>query len=271
MMENFVHKDLISNLVPVVTPFNEDMSVDLESATSHAIFLKEAGVRAVVIGGTTGEGLALNSEEKTALCSLFSELGFLIIGCISSFDWVSTLDSIRAFSSAKYLLAMPPMFIRPSNEDIVDFFNFVEEHSGKKLILYNNPARTGVDISKMYSNFSNVLGVKETKFDLIPNMPWWCGEDSLAVRSMELGAAGLISACANAFPTIASKICNRSQSDEEASKWLKYSESIFKASNPLGVKYLLKKKGIIRSEKTRFSIKIRNSDLLDRIELDDIK
>lgn len=274
MIEVSILNNSISNLVPVITPFNDDLSIDLVSTMSHAVFLKNAGVKSVVVGGTTGEGLSLKAEEKAQISNLFKELGFTVVGCIASFDWVSTIESIKAFESAEYLLVMPPMFIKPSKGDIIDFFNFVKKRSNKELILYNNPSRTGVDISKLYNRyveFSNILGVKETNFESIPMVPWWCGEDLSAIMCMNKGAFGLISASANVFPTIAQKICERIQSEEEIIKWFNYVQAIFKLSNPLGVKYLLKKKGIIKSDKTRFSISIRDAKILDRIELDDIK
>ena len=247
---------LIHNLVPVIVSFKEDLTLDLESCKSHALFLKRAGIKSVVIGGTTGEGFALTGEEKEKLCDLFLELDFTVVGCISSFDWLSTLNSIYAFRSAHYLLVMPPMFIRPSEEDIVHFFEFVKNKSDKQIILYNNPARTNVDISKMYHKFDYVLGVKETNFTHIPKIAWWCGEDSFAIQAMELGASGLISASANVFPSISEKIALKIQTKSEKEKWLKYANLVFKFSNPLVVKYLLKKRGIIASDRTRFAIKL---------------
>ena len=252
---------MIYNLVPVIVPFKEDLSLDLESCKSHALFLKRAGIKSVVVGGTTGEGFALTGEEKEKLCDLFLEFDFTVVGCISSFDWLSTLNSIYAFRSAHYLLVMPPMFIRPSEEDIVHFFEFVKNKSDKKIILYNNPARTNVDISKIYDKFGYVLGVKETSFASIPKIAWWGGEDSFAIQAMELGASGLISASANAFPLISEKIARKIQTKSEKERWLKYANLVFRFSNPLVVKYLLKKKGIIASERTRFAIKLPECNL----------
>lgn len=244
------------NLVPTIVPFSPDLSVDFDSCKSHAVFLKNAGIESVVVAGTTGEGLALTPGEKEKLCELFLDSGFIVVGCISSFDWLSTADSIAAFGAANSLLVMPPMFVRPSEDDIMRFFDFVRTKSGKQIILYNNPARTNIDISAMYDRFDYVVGVKETNFTSIPTIPWWCGEDSFAVKAMEVGAAGLISACANVFPAISERIARKTASAEDKRKWNLYANLVFRFSNPLVAKYLLKKKGVIASERTRFTLEL---------------
>lgn len=258
------------NLVPIITPFLDDLSLDFMSYMNHVEFLYEHGIRGLVIGGTTGESVSLSDSEREMICGNIKATypDIKLAGCIAVSDLRSTATTLHAFRQCDLLLVMPPMFVRPSNDDVLDFFAYIMSLTDKPIMLYNNPARTKVDISSLYTDLcknKQIIGVKETvSLDAPPSVPWWCGEDSHACDSMSSGCSGIISACANILPKISCAIVNNTASPEQASKWNYFTQLILSYVNPLPVKYILHKLGVIRNPHLRFAIKLRDTAALDQ-------
>ena len=257
------------NVVPVITPFDADLSLDLDSFSNHVTFLYKNNVRSFIVGGTTGESLALNNSERSSLVESIKQFAddVEVIGCIFAFDWLNIEKMLDAFQECDFLLVMPPMFIRPNLEDILEYYHFIMSKTAQKIILYNNPSRTGVDMSNAYevlARFPQVIGVKETKFEQKTDLKLWCGEDTKAIDLVGNSCYGLISATANVLPRISNKI-GSNLSSNELSLWNDCVNELNKYANPTGVKYLLQKMGIIRSNAMRFAIK--TPKLLENLDL----
>lgn len=262
--------------MPIVTPFKpQDFSVDYDSLKKYVQFLYSSGIRSVVVGGTTGESVSLTNEERSEIVRVIKNLypDMIVAGGIITCDWMSLHKMLKAFEQCEALLVMPQMFIRPRDEDVEVFFDNIIAKTNKKIVLYNNPARLGVNISKMYAKLydrEHVIGVKETCFDLsdpqtLPSIPWWCGEDLLAADAVKAGAVGLISALSNLLPDLALRIASKQSNEADETKWKEWSRVIQDYRNPVPIKYLLYKMGIINSSCLRFALQMPDLTSLDEL------
>ena len=179
----------------------------------------EAGIRAVVLAGTTGEGATLSDEEKLSLIrvgkSCLRDRALLIAGTGSNdtAHAVALAQSAEA-AGADALLVVSPYYNKATEEGLCAHYIAIAGSVSIPVILYNVPSRTGVDIPvsvyRKLSRVPNIAGVKEASPDLQkvgrilaacgPDLPVWAGEDSLAVPVMSLGGQGVVSVVSNVCP-----------------------------------------------------------------------
>jgi 4-hydroxy-tetrahydrodipicolinate synthase len=218
--------DLDGVLVPCVTPFGDDGEVDLDAYERVVRFVLDAGVRGVVPGGTTGEYYAMSVAERVAVLRHTVEVvgdrvgdepnrRTLIAGCNAG----STRDTLVLASTAAELgydavmLAVPPTSL-PTQDELVVHVTTVAEAVGLPVVLYDYPARAGVQISleaiDRLADLPGVVGIKESSGDLsrfhalrrlvAGRMAICCGADDLAVDLFGWGVRGWIAGTANALP-----------------------------------------------------------------------
>jgi len=259
---------LPKNLVPIITPFTgSDLKIDFDSMLKQVEFLVSKGINGLILGGTTGESISLSNQERKEIIQVTAKSypNLSLVGCVFAWDWPGLVGMIDAFSGCRGLLVLPPMFIRPGRDDILDYYSTITKLSPLPIILYNNPSRTKVDISDLYEELTKlkqVIGVKETDFTNKHSVNVWCGEDSQATQ---VKCYGMISALANLLPAIANKIAEHTNTQDETQYWNNICNIMNNYVNPLPIKYLLHRLNIISSPETRFAIKLRNTDELDQL------
>lgn len=177
----------------------------------------EAGIKAVVITGTTGEAPTVTDEEKLELlrrCKAYAGDEMLIIAGTGSNDTVHTLRLSQAAEKcgADALLVVSPYYNKATPEGLYAHFSAVAQAVRIPVIVYNVPSRTGVDIPvevyKRLSRIPNIAGIKEastdiTKFTRIRgqcDLPVWAGNDEMTAPVLALGGAGVISVLSNVVP-----------------------------------------------------------------------
>lgn len=201
----------------LVTPFlNGDVNYPMMEQLLRRQL--DAGVRAVVISGTTGEAPTLTDEEKLELfhrAKSFVGNDCLIIAGTGCNSTARTAEfSIAAQDEGvDGLLIVSPYYNKATAEGLVAHYLTVAHRVSIPIILYNVPSRTGVDIPvSVYHRLSplpNIMGVKEagsnlTKITRICNACGdffvWSGNDEHIVPAMSLGAQGVISVLSNVVP-----------------------------------------------------------------------
>ena len=205
--------------VPVVTPFNGDESVD-ESAFAGAVeFLLDGGVAGVVVGGTTGEYYAMSLEERATQLELGAKLiagkAQLIAGCNSG----ATRDVIHLAKHAQghgyeAIMLSPPHTSLPRQHELAAHVEAVHDACGLPIILYNFPARSGVEygfesldlladnpgvvaIKESSGDFSRFLALKHRYEGRIEVM---CGSDDQAFDYMAWGVRSWLDGPGNGMP-----------------------------------------------------------------------
>ena len=202
----------------LVTPF-------LEEAINYPMLEQllqrqlDAGIRAIVICGTTGESPTLSFDEKVTMFRRAKEyVGsdcLIIAGTGSNATQSSiTLSKAAEDAGADALLVVSPYYNKATPSGLVDHYTAIAQSVEIPVILYNVPSRTGVDIPvnvyQQLAQIPNIYGVKEASNDIVKvsriraacpkDFTVWSGNDDQAVAAMALGGAGVISVLSNVAP-----------------------------------------------------------------------
>ncbi|KST61818.1 4-hydroxy-tetrahydrodipicolinate synthase [Mastigocoleus testarum] len=199
-------------LTAMVTPFNEDGSVNYDVAASLAKYLVESGTDTVVVCGTTGESPTLNLDEEYQLFSTVLEAvagkALVMAGCGSN----STKEAIFATQKAEKLgvdgtLQVVPYYNKPPQAGLYKHFQTIAQASELPVLLYNIPGRTGcnleVETVVHLAEISNIVGIKESTGStervneirsLTPaEFQIYSGDDYMTLPLLAVGAKGIVS------------------------------------------------------------------------------
>lgn len=179
----------------------------------------EAGVKAVVLSGTTGESATLSDEEKLELfrrCKSYvgSEMCVIAGTGSNSTEHAVWLSQEAEKCGADALLVVSPYYNKATPEGLVAHYLSIAHGVKLPVIIYNVPSRTGVDIPvsvyKRLSRIPNIAGVKEASTSIVKvaktlsecggELPVWSGNDDMAVPIISLGGQGVISVLSNVLP-----------------------------------------------------------------------
>ncbi len=251
--------------VAIITPFNEDFSVDFRALTKLINYVIDGGVDYIVSLGTTGESVVLNDLEKTSVIehtiNTVQKRVPICLG-IGGNNTMAIVDKIKKtnFSNISAILSVSPYYNKPSQEGIFSHYKLISESSNVPIILYNVPGRTSSNIEasttlKLASKFSNIIGIKEASGNLrqisqiIKNKPKnfnvVSGDDDLTNKIIKSGGDGVISVVGQCFPELFSKMVqeslnkNFSLSDKISYELSNFIDLLFKNGNPSGIKSAL--------------------------------
>lgn len=179
----------------------------------------DAGIKAVVLAGTTGESPTLTDREKIELfkqCKEYAKDDCKIIAGTGSNSTAHAIELSQAAeeAGADALLVVSPYYNKSTPDGLFAHFLSIAHSVSIPVILYNVPSRTGVDIPvsvyKRLSRIPNIAGVKEASTDVCkiakiknactPDFCIWSGNDELTVPVMALGGQGVISVSSNVCP-----------------------------------------------------------------------
>lgn len=202
----------------LVTPF-------LGERVNYPLFLRllqrqmDAGIRAVVVCGTTGEAPTLTDSEKITLVRRAKEFVGDRMTVIAGTGSNCTMHAIELSVAAEEagadaLLVVSPYYNKATSDGLFAHYASIAHAVDLPVILYNVPTRTGVDIPvEVYQrlrHISNIAGVKEASTDVAKiirirhtcgsDFPIWSGNDELTVPVISLGGKGVISVVSNVAP-----------------------------------------------------------------------
>ena len=256
--------------VAIVTPFNEDKSVDYNSLEKLVEHLISNGINYIVVQGTTGESVTLTNDEKKETLAFISKVNNGRLPIVLGIGGNCTATVVEGFKSTDLtgvdaILSVSPYYNKPTQEGIYQHYKAVSGASTLPIILYNVPGRTSSNILpettlRLARDFDNIIAVKEASgsleqcMEIINNKPSGflviSGDDALTLPMIASGGDGVISVLANAFPKgFSDMVANALNSNiKEAQKLhYKYFEMIhylFVEGNPAGVKAALKELGV---------------------------
>lgn len=279
---------LIGTGVALITPFKNDLSVDVESLAKLVKNQIANGISYLVVLGTTGEVATLTKAEKklvieTVIKANNSQLPLLLgIGGNNTAALVEELlvEDLSAFVA---VLSVSPYYNKPTQEGIYQHYKALSEASPKPLIIYNVPGRTAsnvlpVTIKRLAEDFPNIIGVKEAAGDIVQAMKLISmvpegflvisGDDMITLPMILAGGHGVISVIGQGFPAEFSEMVRMGLDGKvvEAYK-LHYKiapsiDMIFSEGNPAGIKSLLHSKDlceeVLRLPLVKASEKLKN-------------
>jgi 4-hydroxy-tetrahydrodipicolinate synthase len=196
----------------MITPFSQDLSLDLPQARKLAAYLAQNETDSLVIAGTTGESPALSKEEKLELfTNIVNEVkgkAKVIAGTGSN----STADSIAQTRAAEKtgvdgVLLVAPYYNKPTQEGLYQHFKAIAGSTSLPVIIYNIPGRSVINILPetmvRLAQVDNIVAIKESSGNLdqvselcrcLPeDFVIYCGDDSLTLPMLSVGAQGVVS------------------------------------------------------------------------------
>lgn len=260
--------------VALITPFNEDKSVDYNALDRLIESQVSGGTDYLVVLGTTAETPTLSDDEKKEIVRFVIEKNAgrlkIVVG-MGGNNTHSLVQSIQKtnFEGIDAILSVTPYYNKPTQEGLFQHFKAVVEACPVPVILYNVPGRTGVNMDadttlRIARLSEKVVAVKEASGDLgqfakiISKAPSYfkliSGDDGLTLPSVTMGAIGVISVIANALPEKLSQLTHSALLGDTATSGQLHLEMaemlklIFKDGNPAGVKALMKMMGTVKNE-----------------------
>ncbi|MEQ8548601.1 MAG: 4-hydroxy-tetrahydrodipicolinate synthase [Cyclobacteriaceae bacterium] len=211
--------DLIGTGVALVTPFNEDRSIDysgLQRIIEHTI---SGGVDYLVVMGTTGESPTISWKEQ--LEALTKSIEFVdnrkpIVFGLGGNDTYALCEKSQELNDYPIaaILSASPYYNKPSQKGLIAHYEALADSSSFPILLYNVPARTGsnmeADTSIALSQHENIIGLKEASGDISQfekvkknvddQFLMLSGDDSNTLETIRMGGHGVISVVANLIP-----------------------------------------------------------------------
>ncbi len=213
--------DIKGIIVPIVTPFNEDESVNTDELRRQVDRQIEAGIHAIFPFGTNGEGYILNGEDKKlVLETVIDQVAGRVpvyagSGCISTKETIEQSKMAEA-AGADVLSIITPSFAKASQAELITHYETVAAAvPDMPIVLYNIPARTGNKIEPetvaRLAQVDNIVGAKDSSgdwdnlsayIDLTRDIDFavLSGNDALILKALQYGATGSIAGCANVYP-----------------------------------------------------------------------
>jgi len=263
-------KELIGTGVALITPFNEDFSVDTEGLDNVVEYCIEQGIDYLVVLGTTAESATLNSAEKQGVIDTIVKTNNgrlpLVLG-IGGNNTQAVADEItsRDLSDFCAILSVSPFYNKPTQEGIYQHFAVLSGVSPLPIIVYNVPGRTGSNVApgtvaRLAQDFDNIVAVKEAAGDIVQAMELISkcpddflvisGDDMIALPMVLAGGAGVISVIGQGFPKEFSEMIRLGLDRKvDAAFQIQYKiapaiDYIFAEGNPAGIKAVFDAKNI---------------------------
>lgn len=250
--------------VALITPFNEDFSVDYKSLENIVEFTLSNGADFLVALGTTSEAPTLTAEEKDNVLKTIIKSANgrcpIMLG-MGGNNTISLLNSIKNqdFNGVDGILSVVPYYNKPNQRGMKAHFEMVADNSPVPVVLYNVPGRVGVNLQAStcveLAEHPNIIAVKEASgnlqqiMEILRDKPSdfdvLSGDDGITQPMMALGAKGVISVAANGYPELFCKMVKSMMThDNETAlslhyKILKMNNLIFADGNPAGIKCLM--------------------------------
>lgn len=258
--------------VALVTPFNEDLSVDFDSLTKLVNFNIENGTNFLVVLGTTAEAATLSSEEKKQVTEHIVKINAGRVPLVLGIGGNNTMEVKNAIEEAdlsafEAVLSVSPYYNKPNQEGLYQHYKVLAS-TGKKIIIYNVPSRTGQNIEasttlRLAEEFSNLIMIKEAApnilqyFDILRKKPanfsLVSGDDEYTLPVTLAGGDGVISVIGQAYPKEFSTMVQLAldgkvkEAYEIHNKLVEITRLIFAEGNPCGIKAVLAEMGIVKN------------------------
>lgn len=251
--------------VALITPFNEDGSIDLEALERLVNFQIENGINYLVVMGTTGESATLSWDEKQQVIDKVVSVNKgrlpIVLG-IGGNNTQAVIDEIkqRDISKIDGILSVVPYYNKPTQEGFYQHYKAVALAANKPIILYNVPGRTAKNMLpettiRLANDFENIIAVKEAGnnvqqyYELIKNKPKGflviSGDDDLVLGVTLAGGSGVISVIGQAYPKEFSTMIQLGLEGKSNEAYkihyhlMNMINYIFEENNPAGIKTVL--------------------------------
>lgn len=257
-----MHSQFKGTGVAIITPFHDSGNIDFGSLELIIEHIVSQGADYLVALGTTGESVTLSRDEKVAVLEFVVETvnkRVPVVAGIGGNNTQEVINTIKAtsFDGISAILSVCPYYNKPQQKGIYFHYKAIAGACPVPVILYNVPGRTSVNMTaettlKLAKDFPNIIGIKEASGNLMQCMEIIqkkpgdflviSGDDVLTFPLLALGADGVISVAANAFPDKFSRMVNFGLAGKASKaraihyELLEFMNLIFADGNPSGIK-----------------------------------
>ena len=217
----------------MVTPFNRDESLNEQALRDLTRHLLAGGVHGLFVVGSQGEFWALEYEEKKRIIEIVVAEAGGKVPVYAGTGATSTREAVRttrmaAAAGADAVSVITPYFISPGADELYEYYVAVAKASSAPVLLYNNPARTGVNMSPdlvaRLSRVDNIVGIKDSSGDMTQTGEYirrcdsqfavLAGRDTMILSTLVYGGKGAIAATANVAPRLIVEIYDAFQAGD---------------------------------------------------------
>ena len=266
-------KRIFGTGVALITPFNEDKTIDYPSLEKLINKVIEGGIDFLVVLGTTGEATSINESEKNELINFIVKLNNKRLPLVLGLGGNNTNRLIKEINNTDLsdfdaILSVTPYYNKPSQKGLYHHYAEISKSSPIPIVLYNVPSRTGVNMSpeitiQLANDFKNIISIKEASGDInqikyiLKNKPKnfdvLSGDDGLTLEIIQNGGAGVISVIGQSNPIEFSSLVkfalNGKLSDAKLlhDKLYGLYHYLYSEGNPSGVKAFLSLQGVCKN------------------------
>ena len=266
-------KRIFGTGVALITPFNEDKTIDYSSLKKLINKVIKGGIDFLVVLGTTGEATSINKSEKNELINFIVKINNKRLPLVLGLGGNNTNKLIKEINNTDLsnfdaILSVTPYYNKPSQKGLYHHYAEISKTSPIPIILYNVPSRTGVNLSpeitiQLANDFKNIISIKEASGDInqikyiLKNKPKnfdvLSGDDGLTLEIIQNGGAGVISVIGQSNPEEFSSLVkfalNGKLSDAKLlhDKLYGLYHYLYSEGNPSGVKAFLSLQGICKN------------------------
>lgn len=265
-MGDVLVEDLSGIWIPLVTPFSGDV-VDLPALRRLVAHLAPSGIAGYVVCGSTGEAALLSDDEQRDVLQavLDVQTGLPVLMGVAGSAPKPVRDELLRWAEwpVAGFLVPPPLYVKPPQSGVIDFFTTLADASPKPVVLYDIPSRTGTRIARETSlalaAHPRVIGIKDCGGDFADTqaliddgrLQVLAGDDANIFGTLCAGGRGAIAASAHVRPELFVRLCDEVQRGDlpaaratwrALSPWI---EAAFCEPNPAPAKAALALQGLL--------------------------
>jgi len=282
---------LKGSIPPLVTPFR-DGAVDYEGYARLVEFEISNGSHGILVNGTTAEPSTLSVAERNRLVDIGVEIAGGRIPVVAatgsqSLEETRELSEHAAKAGADALLIITPYYIRPPQRGLIAYFLELAKATDLPWMVYHIPGRTAVNVTidtlkELRARSPGFVGMKHAVNDLAlvsechavlgPEFKIFVGLEELSFPMMTVGACGLMNAVGNLRPRVLAELCEAVWRGDLATaqnlhhRLLEINQAVFFDTNPIPMKYMMRRLGILETNEHRLPMVPATPDLERRLD-----
>jgi 4-hydroxy-tetrahydrodipicolinate synthase len=281
---------LKGSIPPLITPFR-DGEVDYGTYARLVDFQVLNGSHGILVNGTTAEPSTLTIAERNRLVDVAVESAAGRVPVVAATGSQSLAESeeltahaVRAGVDA--LLIVTPYYIRPPQRGLIEYYLALTKRHDIPWMIYHIPGRTAVQVTletvvELARRSPTFVGMKHAASDLgfvseclhaLPELRIFVGLEELSFPMMAIGAVGLMNAVGNLHPRILAQMCDAVWSDDMLlgrtlhQRLFELNKAVFFDTNPIPIKYMMKRLGLIERNEHRLPMVPATPDLEARLD-----
>jgi 4-hydroxy-tetrahydrodipicolinate synthase len=282
---------LRGSIPPLITPFRGG-TVDYDAYAAMVDFQIREGSHGILVNGTTSEPASLTIEERNRVVDVAIDAAggrVPIVAATGSQSLAETeaLTDHAVRAGADALLIVTPYYSKPPQRGLIDYYLHLAARHDRPWMVYHIPGRTAVSVTldtfkALKDQSPTFVGMKHAVNDLGfaseclaefgPDFRIFVGLEELSFPMMAIGACGLMNAVGNLRPKILAELCEAVWNSDIPGarslheRLLELNQAVFFDTNPIPIKYMMKRLGLIPENEHRLPMAPATRELEKRLE-----